>query len=57
MLFFPLTCFDINIQYMHAGMKHCLAAAAVNRRQKSAKKADGGRVLNRYIKRTVEETE
>ncbi len=41
---------------MHAGMKHCLAAAAVNRRQKSAKKADVGRVLSRYIKRTAEET-
>ena len=31
-----MTCFDINIKYMHAGMNHCLAAAAESRWQKSA---------------------
>ncbi len=41
-MLFSLTCFDINIQYMHAGMRHYLAAAAVSRRQKSAKRADVG---------------
>lgn len=40
LMLFSLTseyCFDMNNKYMHAGMNHCLAAAAVSRRQKSSK--------------------
>lgn len=48
--FFDQFVFDINIKYMHAGMNHCLAAAAVSRRQESALKADVGRVLRQYIR-------
>ena len=42
LMLFSLTCFDINIKYMHAGTNHCLAAAAVSRRQKSASREDVG---------------
>lgn len=45
LMLFSLTseyCFDINIKYMHAGMKPCLAAAALSRRQKSATRTEVG---------------
>lgn len=49
-MLFSQTLFLINIKYMHAGMKHCLAAADVSRRQKSAMRADVGSVLSWHKK-------
>lgn len=34
---------------MHAGMKYCLVAAAVSRRQKRCEGEDSGRVLSHLI--------
>lgn len=34
---------------MHAGMKYCLVAAAVSRRQKCCEGQDSGRVLSHLI--------